>query len=129
MKRTRLKSKPEHVKAWLRKSRLAGWLRSKKRKALAPRGRKYNERRAKNFGPKAVFVRQLPCLVCGRVPSDPHHEPPLSLGGDARGLCPLCRACHDYRHHLGSAWRFCAFTGVNLVTEAERIETEWRDAA
>ena len=121
MKRTPLKSKPENVRAWLRKSRLAGWLRR--------RGRKYNERRAKNFGPKAVFVRRMECLVCGKIPSDPHHEPPLSLGGDARGLCPLCRACHDYRHHLGSAWRFCAQTGVNLMTEAERIEAEWRDAA
>ena len=122
MKRSPLKSKPENVRAWLRKSRLAGWLRR--------RGRKYNERRAKNFGPKAVFVRRMECLVCRKLPmSDPHHEPPLSLGGNAKGLVPLCRVCHVYRHHLGSAWRFCAQTGVNLMTEAERIETEWRDAA
>ena len=36
------------------------------------------------------------CLVCGRVPCDPAHLVPRSLGGcdEADCVAPLCRPCH-----------------------------------
>jgi hypothetical protein len=61
------------------------------------------ERRAKAFGPQSRFCRTLPCCVCGEVPSDPHHEPPRSVGGLDADTVPLCRKCHNRRHAQGAA--------------------------
>ena len=47
-----------------------------------------------------AFVRELPCIRCGGVPSDPHH-----VGSRGMGLkqpdsmvIPLCRPCHTSHH-------------------------------
>lgn len=76
-------------------------LRARSRSASAKR------RRAAQFGDQAERCRRLPCCVCGRYPADPHHEPPLSLGGKDEDTVPLCRKCHRNRHdHAGPviAW-------------------------
>ncbi len=124
MKRTPLKSKPEKVAAWLRKSRLAG--------ALRKRGRKYKEKRERDFGVKARWVTGLPCVVCGICQCDPHHEPPRSLGGTAKDLVPLCREHHTAgnhsRHQLGSTWTFLYIHNIDLIAEAKRIHQLWLDS-
>src|SRR5262249_42971800 len=57
------------------------------------------------------FVLRQPCLVCGRVPSDPHHltfTQPRSLGRRASDefTVPVCRVHHRELHHSGdeAAW-------------------------
>ena len=57
------------------------------------------------------FVASRPCLVCGRVPSDPHHlrfAQPRALGRRVSDqfTVPLCRIHHRELHHNGdeAAW-------------------------
>jgi hypothetical protein len=57
------------------------------------------------------FVRTQPCLVCGRVPSEPHHlrfSEPRALGRKVSDefTVPLCRAHHRELHNRGDerAW-------------------------
>src|SRR5262249_27162186 len=57
------------------------------------------------------FVLRQPCLVCGRVPSDPHHltfTQPRSLGRRASDefTVPVCRVHHRELHRSGdeAAW-------------------------
>lgn len=47
--------------------------------------------------------RLMPCVVCGRTPSDPDHISTRGAGGDdvESNLWPLCRKCHIERHHYG----------------------------
>jgi 5-methylcytosine-specific restriction endonuclease McrA len=46
--------------------------------------------------PQRAKVAGARCLVCGRVPCDPAHLVPRSLGGCDEPDCvvPLCRSCH-----------------------------------
>ncbi len=97
-----------------------------KRGRLKQRGRKHAERMERNFGRHAERIRAMPCLVCGKTPSDPHHEPPVGRGGTARDLTPLCRKHHRQRHCLGSAAMFAHYYGIDLESEAKRI---WGEAA
>lgn len=48
-------------------------------------------------------VRNGPCVVCGKTPSDPNHVRSVgSGGGDERSnLMPLCRFHHCEWHTLG----------------------------
>jgi hypothetical protein len=57
------------------------------------------------------FVLRQPCLVCGRVPSDPHHltfTQPRALGRRVSDefTVPLCRVHHRELHRSGNeaAW-------------------------
>jgi ERF superfamily len=57
------------------------------------------------------FVLRQPCLVCGRVPSDPHHltfAQPRALGHRVSDefIVPLCRIHHRELHRSGdeAAW-------------------------
>ena len=57
------------------------------------------------------FVLRQPCLVCGRVPSDPHHltfTQPRALGRRVSDefTVPVCRAHHRELHRSGeeAAW-------------------------
>ena len=99
-----------------------------KRTALRKRGRKYTQNVYERFGPKANMIRVSPCLVCGRKPSDPHHEPPVSRGAKAEALTPLCRRHHNVRHQLGPT-RFTERYDIDLLAEAQRIEREWTEVA
>lgn len=96
-----------------------------KRTRLKQRGRNSAKKRRRDFGSHAELVRRMPCLVCGRTPSDPHHEPPRSRGGKAENLVPLCRKHHRQRHALGSAAIFSHYFHIDLEVEALSI---WRKA-
>ena len=57
------------------------------------------------------FVLRQPCLVCGRVPSDPHHltfTQPRALGRRVSDefIVPVCRVHHSELHRSGdeAAW-------------------------
>jgi hypothetical protein len=57
------------------------------------------------------FVLRQPCLVCGRVPSDPHHltfTQPRALGRRVNDefIVPVCRVHHSELHRSGDelAW-------------------------
>ena len=79
------------------------------------------KRRARDFGSRAGLIAAMPCCNCGTGPkSDPHHEPPRSLGGTKADLCPLCRTCHVARHAAGSLSAFMANGGVDLRAEVLR---------
>jgi hypothetical protein len=47
-------------------------------------------------------VRSLPCLACGRTPSEAHHVTTRGAGGDdlAENLMPLC-TWHHQEWHMG----------------------------
>ena len=130
MKRTRLhrktplRGKLETARAWERRSQ-----KKLERKArLRKRGRKYHRNRKKNFGERGPKVEAMRCCNCGSRPSEPHHEPPVSRGGDKHCLVPLCADCHrlgpDSRHRLGSAEKFRQVHGTDLVGVARRVDEE-----
>jgi len=54
-----------------------------------------------------AFVRQLPCIACGRAaPSEPAHVRTGTDGGVGakpgdRYAVPLCTACHAKQHRIG----------------------------
>lgn len=69
--------------------------------------RKSNPRRASQH---LVFIRQLPCISCGSVPSEPAHIRKGKDGGTGmkssdRYSVPLCASCHRLdgrsQHSLG----------------------------
>ena len=45
----------------------------------------------------------MPCVVCGRLPSDPDHIKQRGSGGsdDTDNCWPVCRAHHTERHKIG----------------------------
>lgn len=56
---------------------------------------------AKKNKKNRLEVRSRPCLLCGRVGSDPHHYPVRRSHGAGDGLdemVPLCRIHHDMVH-------------------------------
>jgi hypothetical protein len=73
----------------------------------SPVKRRNHARQAKNadkkWGPPGYkqAVQRMPCAVCGRSPSDPHHVPTWGSGGSWRDLVPLCRAHHTEWHATG----------------------------
>jgi hypothetical protein len=60
------------------------------------------------------FIRQLPCVACGRAaPSEPAHVRTGTDGGVAikpgdRYAVPLCAACHAKQHRVGELSFWCA---------------------
>ena len=64
-------------------------------------------------------VRELPCVICGWIPSDPHH---LRSVGHQRGASikngddftiPLCRKHHEELHMFGSEKLFLDLHGID----------------
>lgn len=72
------------------------------------------------------FVATLPCLVCGRVPSHPHHvrfAQPRVLGmkvGDD-WVVPLCYMHHRSVHQVGHEQDWWQAKGIDPLAEAERL--------
>ena len=89
---------------------------------------------ARNFGPKAAWVRDQGCVVCP-YPSraEAAHSRARGMGGcggSAADLIPLCRSHHAFLDdQCGSSAVFQEATGVDLVAEAARLEDEWQQRA
>ena len=71
-----------------------------------------------------VFVRQLPCVACGKAaPSEAAHVRTGTDGGTGmkpndRYALPLCAACHGKQHRMGELtfWSALRVDPLNLAT-------------
>ena len=81
---------------------------------------------ATNFRRRAqhlAFVRQLPCVACGKAaPSDAAHVRTGTDGGVGmkpgdRYAVPLCTACHEKQHRVGELtfWSALRFDPLNVA--------------
>jgi DNA recombination protein Rad52 len=75
-----------------------------------------------------AYVRSLPCLVCARTPSEPHHlrfaQPRgLSSKPSDEWTVPLCLLHHRALREAGSEERWWAEQHLDAKAEAERL---WR---
>ena len=79
-----------------------------------------------HFGSKerVRFVRQLPCTVCGRTPSENAHVRSKAAGGKAEDIAPLCSDCHARQHRIGIE-SFQALHGIDLRAAARRTDAAW----
>ena len=70
-----------------------------------------------------AFVRQLPCVACGKAaPSEPAHVRTGTDGGVGmkpgdRYAVPLCNACHAKQHRVGELtfWSALRFDPLNVA--------------
>lgn len=80
------------------------------------------------------WIASLPCLVCGRRPSEPHHVKARGMGGkrpewfEVANLVPLCSSHHrlgpDAVERIGRA-RFEDAHDLDLTLEALDLESRW----
>ena len=74
------------------------------------------------------FVATQPCLICARVPSDPHHirfAQPRALGRKVSDefVVPLCRGHHREVHRSGDEAGWWEKTGIQPIKIARKL---WR---
>ena len=74
------------------------------------------------------FVVQQPCLVCGRMPSDPHHlrfMQPRALGRKVSDefVAPLCRTHHREVHRVSDERAWWKQAGIDPIKVARQL---WR---
>jgi hypothetical protein len=72
---------------------------------------------------------QQPCLICGRVPSDPHHLRFTQLRALGRKVSdeftvPLCRGHHREVHRCGDEAAWWEASGVDCQSAARLL---WRN--
>ena len=75
-------------------------------------------------------VTQLPCLVCGRQPSDPHHlrfaqSRALSRRASDEFTVPLCRGHHREVHRCGDEAEWWRRQGIDAVGVARALWLEF----
>lgn len=80
------------------------------------------------------FVATLPCLVCGRAPSQAHHirfAQPRALGRKVSDewAVPLCNMHHRALHDAGNEAAWWSEQGIDARAEAERLWREHRSPA
>jgi hypothetical protein len=142
MNRTKpLKSDPEKVRAWQRKSRKPIAKKTSIKKRNRNRHAK-NHVRSHGESPRIEFVKALPCLVCGYSPCEVAHvgNGGMSRKSDASKTVPLCgmgwrrvgrtdaiwEGHHRESHRFGIE-TFQAKYGVNMEDEAAKVEAKWQD--
>ena len=66
------------------------------------------------------WLKTQNCVVCGRTPCDPAHQPSqwngVSLKSPDTYCLPLCRECHDKEHRVGHT----TFWGQELRRETDK---------
>jgi hypothetical protein len=75
-------------------------------------------------------IIKMPCLVCGRKPSDPHHlryAQPRALGRKASDefVVPLCRMHHREVHRAGDERAWWKAAGIDPLKVAGKL---WKEA-
>src|SRR6516165_6645213 len=75
-------------------------------------------------------VIKMPCLICGRKPSDPHHlryAQPRALGRKASDefVVPLCRMHHREVHRAGDERAWWKAAGIDPLKVAHKL---WKEA-
>ena len=69
------------------------------------------------------YIKEKPCLVCGKMPVDPHHMEAVGMGGANRdgfkdySCVPLCRIHHSEYHQ----------NGIHKFEEKYQVNL-WKDA-
>jgi hypothetical protein len=76
-------------------------------------------------------IVKMPCLVCGRKPSDPHHlryAQPRALGRKASDefVVPLCRMHHREVHRAGDERAWWKAAGIDPLKVAQKLWKEVR---
>lgn len=76
------------------------------------------------------YIRNQPCLCCGHIPSEAHHE---SLDGGTMGgktndksCIPLCYYHHHHRHNMGRD-TFYNFHDIDYRKEIENLQKRYED--
>lgn len=72
------------------------------------------------------FVAKQPCLVCGRIPADPHHlrfaqHRALGRKVSDEWAVPLCRGHHREAHHHGNEALWWKSTGIDPTITARAL--------
>jgi hypothetical protein len=72
------------------------------------------------------FIAKQPCLVCGRLPSDPHHlrfaqYPALGRKVSDEFTVPLCRGHHREVHRCGHEATWWQNTGIDPTVSARLL--------
>jgi hypothetical protein len=83
-------------------------------------------------GQHLAFVRQLPCVACGRAaPSEPAHVRTGSDGGVGmkpgdRYAVPLCTACHAKQRRVGELtfWSALRFDPLNVASRLWTVSAD-----
>ena len=75
------------------------------------------------------FVSKLPCLICGRRPSDAHHlrfaqHPALGRKVSDEFIVPLCRGHHREVHRCGDESGWWKKTGIDPTVPARALWLE-----
>jgi 5-methylcytosine-specific restriction endonuclease McrA len=87
---------------------------------------KKKELRDRQFGPKAEWIRSLPCCACGTDgPCDAAHMKSRGAGGTSDHLVPLCRECHTEQHTTGIKTFFSKHGVIDILDLAERYHQKW----
>jgi hypothetical protein len=79
-----------------------------------------------------AFVRQLPCVACGKAaPSEPAHVRTGTDGGVGmkpgdRYAVPLCTACHAKQHRVGELtfWSALRFDPLNVALRLWTVSSD-----
>lgn len=85
----------------------------------------FGEPRRKSDKQHLRFVASQPCLICGRVPSDPHHlrfAQPRAMGRKSSDefVVPLCRTHHRQNHQTGREetwWTSMSIDPLEIATK------------
>jgi ERF superfamily len=72
------------------------------------------------------FVAKQPCVVCGRLPSDPHHlrfaqSRGLGLKASDEFTVPLCRVHHRELHRAGKEVEWWSKLGIEPINVAREL--------
>lgn len=70
---------------------------------------------------RVEFIRNLPCLICGKRPSENAHVKSRGAGGNSTDVVPLCREHHQQQHDMGIL-TFQKEHNINLKNEAEKLK-------
>jgi len=102
MKRTRLRTDPDKLRAWQKRSQAKLRLKGGLRKSwLNPINRtRASLRKLAHFGAKADWARRQPCSTCGAPPPSQASHALKSRGasGTAYHVIPQCAECHRLVH-------------------------------
>jgi hypothetical protein len=99
------------------------------RNRLAPRS-KTNRKRPRNF-PYMLWIKTLPCAVCGRNNSEAAHTGPRGLGQKApdEQCIPLCPDHHRHRRDaldVAGPRRFQEIHGIDIKALVVRLQAAWQ---
>ena len=109
----------------------------KARKAIPRRTRPKARHRTKggrhSLSGKLEWLRGCRCMICGRVPSEAHHDRHFGSRADDRKTVPLCQPFGQPGHHregpesvqqLGRSG-FEARFGISMDAETARYHAQW----